>query len=104
MMVTEIEEQSTTRQKMIELLKSRPFDAGGLSRALGVKQREIERHLKNVAKTAQTLGFKWVIDPARCEGCGFKFTDRERTTKPSRCPKCRGEQILYATFFIEVPY
>ena len=69
------------------------WGAGGLSRALGVKQREIEAHLKHVAKSVETQGEHFVIGPFRCQDCEFEFSDRTRTTKPSRCPKCRSEHI-----------
>lgn len=91
----------TFRQKIIELLKVRLWDAGGLSRALGIQQRLVEVHLKHVARTVEAQGLKWVIDPARCSDCDFRFEGRERTTKPSRCPKCKCEQIIPPMFGIQ---
>ncbi len=88
----------TLRQKMIELLKVRPWDAGGLSRALGITQRMVEAHLRHVAQSVEAQGLKFVISPSQCRDCEFTFSDRSRTTKPSRCPKCRSEQIAPPAF------
>lgn len=91
----------TIRQKMIELLKVRPWDAGGLSRALGISQRMVESHLNHVGKSVEAQGLRWVIDPSRCGECDFRFVGRDRTTKPSRCPKCKCEQIVPPMFSVE---
>ncbi len=40
-----METDGTLRQKIIEFLKIRPWDAGGLSRALGIRQREVEKSI-----------------------------------------------------------
>ena len=42
-----------------------------------------------------------IIDPATCKGCGFQFRERSRIKTPSKCPRCRGERIMPATFFIQ---
>lgn len=96
-----METETTVRQKIIELLRIRPWDAGGLSRALGITQRAVEVHLKHVAKTVEGRGERFVIGAARCRDCEFEFTDRTRTTKPSRCPKCKSEQLAPPVFEIQ---
>jgi predicted Zn-ribbon and HTH transcriptional regulator len=87
----------TVRQKIVELLKVKPVDAGYLSRAVGASQRAIEAHLEHVAKG---VGAQFEIMPSECKNCEFKFENRIRTTKPSKCPKCRGEEIYPPLFFI----
>ena len=97
-----MESEATLRQKIIELLRIRPWDAGGLSRALGVSQRQIEIHLKHVAKSVEGRGEHFIIGAAQCRDCDFEFSDRTRTTKPSRCPKCRSEQLAPPVFEIQM--
>ena len=81
----------------MDLLKVKPTDAQALSRAIGVSQRAIESHLPHVAKT---VGKSFEITASDCRDCDFKFKDRDRMTKPSKCPKCNGEDICPPQFFI----
>ena len=92
---------ATLRQQIIALLRTRAWDAGGLSRALGIAQRQVEAHLTHVRQSVQAHGERLVIGPARCLDCDFTFTRRTRTTKPSRCPRCRSEQLLPPVFEIQ---
>lgn len=89
----------TVRQKIVEILKVRPVDAGYLSRAISVSQRMIESHLEHVAKSAGKL---FEITPAACRDCEYQFRGRTRTTKPTKCPKCNGEDISPPLFQIKV--
>ena len=91
---------ATLRQQIITLLRVRPWDAGGLSRALGIAQRQVESHLTHVRKSIKAHGERLVIGPAQCRDCGFAFTERTRTTKPSRCPQCKSEQLAPPVFEI----
>lgn len=92
--------EATLRQQIIALLRVRSWDAGGLSRALGIPQRQVESHLKHVSKSLAAHGERMLIGPARCRDCGFTFAGRTRTTKPSRCPQCRSEQLAPPVFEI----
>ena len=58
--------EATLRQQMIALLRVRPWDAGGLSRALGISQRQVESHLTHVRKSMEAHGERLVIGPAQC--------------------------------------
>jgi predicted Zn-ribbon and HTH transcriptional regulator len=90
--------EKTVRQQMVELLKVKPVDTGYLSRALGISQRAVEAHLEHIAKAK---GKTFVISPPECRDCEYKFKERTRTTKPSRCPKCKSELLMPPLFFIE---
>ena len=92
--------EATLRQQIIALLRVRPWDAGGLSRALGISQRQVESHLTHVRKSMEAHGERLVIGPAQCRDCGFAFAERTRTTKPSRCPQCKSEQLAPPVFEI----
>ena len=45
-------------------------------------------------------GERLVREPAQCRDCGFAFSERTRTTKPSRCPQCKSEQLAPPVFEI----
>ncbi len=92
--------EATLRQQIIALLRVRPWDAGGLSRALGISQRQVESHLTHVRKSMEAHGERLVRGPAQCRDCGFAFAERTRTTKPSRCPQCKSEQLAPPVFEI----
>ena len=92
--------EATLRQQMIALLRVRPWDAGELARALGISQRQVEFHLTHVRKSMEAHGERMVIGPAQCRDCGFTFSERTRTTKPSRCPQCKSEQLAPPVFAI----
>jgi transcriptional regulator len=93
--------EATLRQQIIALLRVRPWEAGGLSHALGISQRQVESHLTHVRKSVEAHGERMVIVPAQCRDCGFEFAERTRTTKPSRCPKCKSEQLAPPVFEIQ---
>lgn len=69
-----------------------PMSVRDLSQSLSISEREVRSHLGHVMKTAAAR-FKLVIDPPVCNGCGFRFENRKKFHKPSRCPKCRAESI-----------
>jgi transcriptional regulator len=91
----------TLRQKILEFLREGPWDALSLSQELRISQRLVENHLQHVAQTAKAQGEKFIIIPSRCCHCPFEFSERTRTTKPGRCPQCRGEQITPPVFQIK---
>ena len=91
---------ATQRQQIIALLRGRPWEAGALSRALGMSQRQVEAHLTHVRHSVETHGEQLMIEPAQCRDCGFAFAKRTRTTKPSRCPQCKSEHLAPPVFTI----
>ena len=91
---------ATPRQQLMALLRVRPWDAGGLSRALGMSQRQVEVHLTHVRQSVEAHGERLVIAPAQCRDCGFACAKRRRTTKPSRCPRCKSEHLALPLFEI----
>lgn len=93
--------ETTIRQQIIDLLKGRTCDARSISHTLGISQREVETHLNHVAQSAKAQGLHLIIEASKCTDCGFKFSNRERTSKPGKCPKCREGQITPPLFSIE---
>lgn len=90
----------TIRQDMRMQLDG-PVSVKDLSARFGMSFNEVVDHLDHIIQSAKQEGFKLVIDPALCEKCEYLFEDRSKLTKPSRCPKCKGERILHPTFYLE---
>jgi len=91
---------STTRQQIVEQLMAEELSARDLSQILSIMEKEVYAHLEHVAKSVQGSGRKLIVSPPRCKDCGFVFTDRQRFTKPGKCPKCRGSHIRPPYFSI----
>ncbi len=90
--------ETTVRQKIIQLLLIKPHEAQGISRILGVSQRSVESHLEHVMRS---VGNRFEIVLPECRDCGFRFRGRDRVTKPSKCPKCKEEDISPPYFSIK---
>lgn len=92
----------TARQRIIELLTGTRLSSHQLAQMLGIPEREVEEHLKHVEKTiARDRTRRFVLDPSTCPDCDFVFRDRTKLTRPSRCPRCRGEGITAPRYGIE---
>jgi len=85
---------------MIFLLQEGEHSARDLSQALSIMEREVYAHLDHVAKSAQASGSKLIVSPPLCLDCGFVFANRQRFTKPGKCPCCRGSHIRPPSFSI----
>ena len=94
--------ERTPRQRMIDLLIGTRLATHQLAQMLGIPERQVEEHLTHVAKTiARDKTRKFILDPARCQDCDFVFRDRQRLTRPSRCPHCRSEGITAPRYGID---
>ena len=83
----------TIRQQLIALLSEGEYGVRDLSQMLGIPEKEVYPHLSHIARSVASKKRKLKIEPARCFECGFVFEERKRFTKPSRCPRCKGERI-----------
>ncbi|ETR72975.1 MAG: transcriptional regulator [Candidatus Magnetoglobus multicellularis str. Araruama] len=83
----------TKRQEIFQFLTQADFSAKELSKASGIKEKDVYDHLHHIEKSAKTKSHKFKIIPAQCVSCEFTFKKRERLTRPSRCPKCKKQQI-----------
>ncbi len=92
----------TARQRMIELLTGARLSSHQLAQMLGLPERQVEEHLTHVVMTvARDRSRRFVLEPASCPDCGFVFRDRTKLTRPSRCPRCRGEGITAPRYGID---
>lgn len=94
----------TARQKIIDILKGAALTARDISRAVGLKEKDVLEHLPHVAKTVsagkEAASARFVVTPSECVSCGFVFKKRDRLKTPSRCPVCRSEEITEMKFGI----
>ncbi len=93
----------TRRKEIIKLLKNNPMSITDLSVFFGdkVSNKDIAIDLEHIRKTIKKEGERILQQPARCQDCGFMFTDRDSFTKPSKCPECKNEWIAEAIYKIE---
>ncbi|MBN2466844.1 MAG: transcriptional regulator [Deltaproteobacteria bacterium] len=91
--------QQTIRQSIIDLLKKEQVSVRDLSELFGCKEKELCEHLEHIARSLRPTN-RFVIVAAQCKQCGFQFAKRTRFSPPSRCPKCKSEQIEKQKFSI----
>jgi hypothetical protein len=92
----------TPRQRILDLLTITPLTARRIAEVVGITERQVEEHLEHIVKSvARDRSLRFVLEPPGCKDCDFVFRDRERLTRPSRCPQCRGEAISEPRYSIE---
>jgi predicted Zn-ribbon and HTH transcriptional regulator len=91
----------TIRQQIIDLLIQEALSALDISRAVGVAEKDVYRHLVHIEKTVAAQGRRLARSPISCRSCGFSFRRRRRLTRPGHCPRCRCSRIDYPLFRIE---
>jgi predicted Zn-ribbon and HTH transcriptional regulator len=85
----------------MQMLTGTVRSAYELARLLAMPERDIEEHLAHIVRSlAKDPARRFIMEPARCQQCGFVFRDRRRLTCPSRCPTCRSEAICPARYGI----
>lgn len=94
------ERHATIRSALREALRAGPLGARELSARIGISEKDVAGHLEHLARSLRRGGERLVVDPARCLGCGFAFTERTRLSKPSRCPACKSQRLEPASFSI----
>jgi transcriptional regulator len=95
------ERDQTPRGRIASVLREELVTARELSQRVGVPEKDVTAHLEHLARSARRAGERMVVAPAGCLGCGFAFRDRERFSKPGRCPRCRGTHISPPRFALD---
>jgi transcriptional regulator len=95
-----IERHTTVRAELKEILRAGAFTSRDLSARVGISEKDVAGHLEHLARSVQQSGERLDVEHARCLACGFVFKDRTRLTKPSRCPRCKGERLAPARYRI----
>jgi len=89
----------TRREQIIEILTKEEKSAQQLANDFQVDLPEILEDLKHIKYSIKPK--KILQRPAQCRKCDFKFEERSKIRKPSKCPKCRSEWIMAPLFRIE---
>ncbi len=84
---------ATVRQRIIQLLEEEELTARDISQRLGIREKEVYDHLTHISRTMTARGRRLRIPPFACLACGYVFKERERFTRPGRCPRCKGTRI-----------
>ncbi|MBF0451580.1 MAG: transcriptional regulator [Candidatus Magnetomorum sp.] len=90
----------TKRQEIIKLLFQADFNARELSKAVGIREKEVYDHLPHIEKSAKNKKETFKVTPAHCMSCDYIFKNRQRMTRPSRCPVCKNQRVEPARFQI----
>ncbi|KPA15601.1 transcriptional regulator [Candidatus Magnetomorum sp. HK-1] len=88
----------TKRQEIIKLLSQADFNAKEISKAVGIREKEVYDHLPHIEKSVKNKKSKFEVTPAQCMSCDFLF--KKRLSRPSRCPECKKQRIESARFQI----
>ena len=89
----------TRRQQIIEILEKQKSTAQHLANVFETTLKEILEDLEHIGKSIKPKKLKEI--PAHCKSCNFVFKEREKVSKPSKCPRCRSEWIEAQRFWIE---
>lgn len=100
--------ESTRREKIIRLLleSTSPLSVKDIAIFLGIDPRNsklIYEDLMHIAKSVRRRhkGRNLLMLPPMCSNCGYIFKEMKRLKTPSRCPRCKSEQILPPRFIIK---
>jgi transcriptional regulator len=98
------ERSETPRTAITSELRSlgRPASAKELSALVGLSEKEVVDHLAHIRRSNRSREESLTVTPAVCKVCGFAFKKRERLTRPTRCPVCKGERITEPLFSYEM--
>jgi len=93
--------ESTTRERIAEVLREEPSTASELSSRVGTSRSAVYDHLRHVARSLRNDGDEQVlVSPPTCRDCGFDGFD-DPINHPSTCPECRSEDVAEPAFRID---
>jgi predicted Zn-ribbon and HTH transcriptional regulator len=93
------DQPDTVRRRIVALLETGTFGALEISQAVHASVLEVQGHLEHIARTLRAEGRRLVVEPATCKACGHAF--QGKLSRPSRCPRCRGERIAMPRFTVK---
>ncbi len=92
-------EEKTVRQRIIEALRGGFLSAKDISKAVGIREKDVREHLTHVARSVRR-DERLAFEPSMCLSCGFSFRKRQRPCTPSRCHVCKSEEITETLYGI----
>ena len=95
-----VESTSTVRERIAQALRGGQLTAHEISVRASVQEREVAEHLRHLEHSLTHSGEQLQTSAPHCIKCGFAFTQRERHSRPSRCPRCKSERISPPSFQI----
>ncbi|HKO52916.1 MAG TPA: transcriptional regulator [Polyangiaceae bacterium] len=95
-----VESTSTVRERIAQALRGGQLTAREISERASVQERDVAEHLKHLEYSLPHGGEELQTGPPHCIKCGFEFSQRERHSRPSRCPRCKSERISPPRFQI----
>jgi len=94
----------TRRQAIMERLSMESLTLEDLKEEFSVDKDVILEDLDHIALSILSSGRGClVMEVPSCRHCGFMFRNRTKRSTPSRCPKCKSEQIICPSFTIVCP-
>lgn len=95
------ERGETLRQALARALRAGPRTAHELSAEVRIPEREVAAHLEHLERSLASTAERLEVEPAVCKACGYRFEERGRFGRPSRCPKCKSERLGAPRFCIQ---
>src|SRR5262245_13329186 len=89
------------RKDLIALLLDKRMSVTQIARQLKQSPRDVEDDLQHLFKSLKHMEYVAVVEPALCRKCGFEFP-KEKLSKPSKCPECRGTWLTEPMIGIEL--
>ena len=86
------------RQDIIKLLSTQPMTLKELAEYFRLPAKDLLVDLQFIPRILSRG--KFTTDPSVCKNCGYVFKDREKKTRPNKCPKCRYEKMTEPVFSI----
>ncbi|MBP1922506.1 putative Zn-ribbon and HTH transcriptional regulator [Halorubrum alkaliphilum] len=90
--------ESTTRQRIAEVLRESPATASEIAGDLALPTPTVYTHLEHVSRSVGD-DEEFLVSPPACRDCDFDGFD-DPVNEPSRCPKCKSERIEEPAFVI----
>ena len=95
-----VESTSTVRERIADALRAAQLTAREISERASVQERDVAEHLRHLEQSLIHSGERLQVNAPHCIKCGFEFSQRERHSRPSRCPHCKSERITPPSFQI----
>jgi len=95
-----VESTSTVRERIAHALRAAQLTAHEISERASVQEREVAEHLRHLEHSLIHSGEQLHVSAPHCIKCSFEFNQRERHSRPSRCPRCKSERISPPRFQI----
>jgi hypothetical protein len=95
-------EELTIRQQILREITGTLRSSRQLAELIRIPERDIEDHLTHLVRSvSRDRTRRFVMDPSACQSCSYVFRERTRLRRPSRCPRCRSEDISPPRFGID---